>query len=333
MLVLLVTPGGCVYTVKTPSGVVRVIDEDHAVSVVPMLTAETVPTASDPLMNVKLARKVRGPVYEIEVSDEESKRLSYSLPKQIGTILATGLTGGLLLLLRPVKTLQGLSGLDTKTVGTRQVRGEPRKTGEMGELEAPWPGGLVSVDVNGVVSRDFVTDGQGTVAVNVTDAIGLLGESPRTAVTIRMRAASTTDRDEKIVRLDRETSRSLYLQSVDMSAETSTGIAQPVLSVYLDEGGLVGQPGRPVTLVVEAVNRGNGVTSQLRGVIRSPEAQLNGKEILLGKILPGMRRTWFDVLTLPASMARREIPLTITFSERNGAVPDRVVTRIVVGDR
>jgi len=83
-------------------------------------------------------------------------------------------------------------------------------------------------------------------------------------------------------------------------------------------------------LVVEITNRGAGATAQLRGTLQSPLAELNGREMLFGRIPPGHQRAWFTELPFPEETRYAEIPIRIVFSELNGFAPQDVEATLTV---
>jgi len=181
----------------------------------------------------------------------------------------------------------------------------------------------VTIEIDDAVSRWVVADDSGVVTVNLADEVALLPSYPRDALTVKVSAATRTDRDEQTFRIDAETARALYLRGVDMSAHIPGALPEPSVTVRVEDG----------LLVVAIANHGGGATAQLRGTIESPLPALNGREMLFGKIAPGRERAWFTELPLPATTRYAEIPVRIVFSEQNGYAPQELTAVVtVLGD-
>ena len=322
VLLLAVLASACTYTVNTPAGKVRFVEEKEAVRVAPVLSLASTPTKTDPTLTVHLTKKVHAPIYEAEQTDEVSTEVNFDPTSPIAFLLDALFGDGLTLFGEPDKLRRALTGIETTVLGSRRVRSEPRRTSELQEILGPWKAGAVTIDIDNAVSRWVVADDGGVVSVNLAEEIGLMQTYPRDALNVTVSAVTATDRDDKAFRLDLETARGLYLQGVDMSSHTPGAAPEMLVTVRVD-GPL---------LVVEVINRGGGATSQLRGTLESPFPALSGREMLFGKILPGRQRAWFTELPFPDTTRYAEIPIRIVFSERNGFVPEDVaVTLTVIG--
>jgi hypothetical protein len=319
-LLFLCVVSGCTYTVNMPAGKVQFVDDKAPVRVAPMLTLAATPTATDPTLKVQLSRKLHAPVYEAEETDEVANEVSFDPTRPIVFLFDTLFGEGLRLLTQPERLAGALTGLESTVLGTKRVRSEPRRTSKTEEIVEPWKAGAVTIDIDHAVSRWVVADDAGTVSVNLADEIARLPTYPRDALNVAVSTATATERDEKAFRLDLATARALYLKGVDMSPHTPAAPPQTGVEVRVD-GKL---------LVVEVTNRGAGATAQLRGTLQSPLAELNGREMLFGRISPGRQRAWFTELPFPEETRYAEIPIRIVFSELNGFVPPDVDATLTI---
>jgi hypothetical protein len=320
VLLVVVTPA-CTVTVNAPAGKVQFVDNNAAVRVAPIVRLASPPTADDPTLKVELAKTMHAPVYEADEADEVATEVSFDPTRPIAFLFDALFGDGLALLAQPEKLASALTGLDTTVLGTKRVRSESRRTAETREITTPWSAGAVTIDIDDAVSRWVVADDAGVVAVDFAEEVALLPTYPRDALTVKISAATKTDRDEQTFRLDRDTARALYLRGVDMSPHTPGAPPEPVVVVRVDDG----------LLVVEVTNRGSGATAQLRGTLESPLPALDGREMLFGKIAPGRERAWFTALPLPATTRYAEIPVRIVFSEQNGFAPQELTAVVTVG--
>jgi hypothetical protein len=320
LLVLCVVASGCAYTVNTPAGKVQFVDQKAPVRVAPVITLAATPTASDPTLKVQVDRKVQAPVYEADETDEIASEVNFDPTRPIAFLFDTLFGEGLRLLTQPERLAGALTGLESTVVGTKRVRSEPRRTSETKEIVEPWKAGAVTIDVDKTVSRWIVADDAGIVSVNLAEEIARLPTYPRDALNVAVSTATATDRDEKAFRLDVDTARALYLKGIDMSPYAPAAPPQTGVEVRVD-GKL---------LVVEVTNSGAGATAQLRATLQSPLAELNGREMLFGRIPPGRQRAWFTELPFPEETRYAEIPIRIVFSELNGFAPQDVEATLTV---
>ncbi|PYO22578.1 MAG: hypothetical protein DMD85_11145 [Candidatus Rokuibacteriota bacterium] len=295
LLLLCVVASGCTYTVNSPAGKVQFVDQKAPVRVAPVISLAATPTVTDPTLKIQVARKVQAPVYEAEETDEVATEVNFDPTRPIAFLFDTLFGEGLRLLTQPERLAGALTGL-------------------------PWKAGAVTIDIDNAVSRWIVADDAGVVSVNLADEIARLPTYPRDALNVAVSTATATERDEKAFRLDLDTARALYLKGVDMSPHTPGAPPQTGVDVRVD-GKL---------LVVEITNRGAGATAQLRGTLQSPLAELNGREMLFGRIPPGHQRAWFTELPFPEETRYAEIPIRIVFSELNGFAPQDVEATLTV---
>ena len=322
LLLLCTVASGCTYTVNSPAGKVQFVDQKAPVRVTPVISLAATPTVTDPTLKIQVARKVQAPVYEAEETDEVATEVNFDPTRPIAFLFDTLFGEGLRLLTQPERLAGALTGLESTVLGTKRVRSEPRRTSETQEIVEPWKAGAVTIDIDNAVSRWIVADDAGVVSVNLADEIARLPTYPRDALNVAVSTATATERDEKAFRLDLDTARALYLKGVDMSPHTPGAPPQTGVDVRVD-GKL---------LVVEITNRGAGATAQLRGTLQSPLAELNGREMLFGRIPPGHQRAWFTELPFPEETRYAEIPIRIVFSELNGFAPqDEEATLTVAG--
>jgi hypothetical protein len=320
VLLLLVLTPACTYTVNRPAGKVQFLDDKAPVRVAPVLILSATPTATDPTLTIRVARKVPAPVWEADETDEVLSEVSFDPTRPI-TFLFDALFGeGLTVFARPQRLAGALTGLESTMLGSRRLRSEARRTSQLREVVEPWKAGAVTIDIDNAVSRWIVADDTGVVTMNLADEIGRMPSYPRRALTVTVSAATATDRDARTFRLDLDTARALYLESVDMSPHTPGAPPEPLVTVRVD--------GR--LLVVEVANRGAGATAQLRGTLETPLPGLQGREMLFGKILPGRQRAWFTELPFPETIRYAEFPIRIAFRERNGFAPRDVVVILTV---
>jgi hypothetical protein len=320
LLVLCVVASGCAYTVNTPAGKVQFVDQKAPVRVAPVITLAATPTASDPTLKVQVDRKVQAPVYEADETDEIASEVNFDPTRPIVLLFDTLFGEGLRVLTQPERIVGALTGLESTVLGTRRVRSEPRRTSQTREIVEPWKAGAVTIDIDNAVSRWIVADDAGIVSINLADEIARLPTYPRDALNVAVSTATATDRDEKAFRLDLDTARALYLKGVDMSPHAPAAPPQTGVAVRVD--------GR--LLVVEVTNHGAGATAQLRGTLQSPFAELNGREMLFGRIAPGGQRAWFTELPFPEETRYAEIPIRIVFSELNGFAPQDLDATLTV---
>ena len=314
---------GCTYTVNMPAGTIQVVDDKAPVRVVPVVRLDATPTRVDPTLAIQLARRVHAPVYEADETDEVARQVNFDPTRPIAFLFEALFGDGLALLTQPERLAGALTGVESTVRGTTRVRSAPRPTAQTREVLEPWRAGAVTIDIDNVVSRWIVADDAGLVRVNFADEIARLPSYPRDGLNVTVSALTPGDRDDKTFRLDVDTARALYLQSVDMTPQASASPPDPAVTVRVDDG----------LLVVEVANRGGGTTAQLSGTLESPLPVLNGRQMLFGRIAPGRQRAWFTELPFPATTRYAEIPIRIVFSEGNGFAPkDVVATLRVVGE-
>src|SRR5690349_173381 len=301
VVLLAVLAPASVCTVTAAAGPAQIADDPAAVRVAPVLRITSIPTADDPTLNVELAKKLDAPIYEAAEPDALATEAKVDPTRPIAVLFDAIFTDGLSLLVRPEKFAGLLTRLETAMGGSKRITGERRRTGETREITTPWSAGAVTIEIDDAVSRWVVADDSGVVTVNLADEIALLPSYPRDALTVKVSAATRTDRDDHTFRIDAETARALYLRGVDMSAHIPGALPEPSVSVRVEDG----------LLVVAIANHGGGATAQLRGTIESPLPALNGLEMLFGMIAPGRERAWFTALPLPATTRYAEIPVRI----------------------
>jgi hypothetical protein len=315
-VVLLAVIASMASTVKASAANAQVVDDTAPVHTAPLLRVTSMPTADDPMLEIELAKKVHA-------QDQVATEVNFDPTRPIAVLFDALFADGLSLLVRPEKLTGLLTRLETSVRGSKRVRSEGRRTAETRDVITPWSAGAVTIDIDDAVSRWVVANDAGVVSVNLADEIALLPTYPREAVTVTVSAATRADRAEQTFRLDRATARALYLRGVDMSVHTPGAPAEPIVSVRVDDG----------LLVVEVANHGAGATAQLRGTLESPLPDLNGREMLFGKIAPGRQRAWFTELRLPATTRYAEIPVRLVFSEQNGYAPQELSAVVtVMGD-
>jgi hypothetical protein len=320
VLFLCIVTSACTYTVNTPAGKVQFVDQKTPDRVAPVLSLAATPTASDPTLKIQVARRLQAPVYEAEETDEVATEVNFDPTRPIALLFDTLFGEGLRVLMQPERLVGALTGLESTVLGTKRVRSEPRRTSQTREIVEPWKAGAVTIDIDNAVSRWIIADDAGIVSVNLADEIARLPTYPRDALNVAVSTATATDRDEKAFRLDLDTARALYLKGVDMSPYAPAAPPQTAVEVRVD-GKL---------LVVEVTNSGAGATAQLRGTMQSPLAELNGREMLFGRIPPGRQRAWFTELPFPEETRYAEIPIRIVFSELNGFAPQDVEATLTV---
>ena len=320
LLFVCVVTSACTYTVNNPAGRVQFVDQSAPARVAPVLSLAATPTVNDPTLKVQVARKVQAPVYEAEESDEVATEVNFDPTRPIALLFDTLFGEGLRVLMQPERIVGAFTGLESTVLGTRRVRSEPRRTSQTQEIVEPWKAGAVTIDIDNAVSRWIVADDAGVVTLNLADEIARLPTYPRDALNVAVTTATATDREEKSFRLDLDTARALYLRGVDMSPVRPGAPPETVVDVRID-GKL---------LVVEIGNRGAGATAQLRATLQSPLPELNGREMLFGRISPGGQRAWFTELPFPEATRYAEIPIRIVFSELNGFAPRDVDATLTV---
>ena len=320
VVLLAVIASMCASTVTAPAANVQVIDDTAPVQTAPLLRVTSMPTADDPMLEIELAKKTHAQVYETDGTNQVATEVNFDPTRPIAVLFDALFADGLSLLVRPEKLTGLLTRLETSVRGSKRVRSEGRRTAETRDVITPWSAGAVTIDIDDAVSRWVVANDAGVVSVNLADEIALLPTYPREAVTVTVSAATRTDRAEQTFRLDPATARALYLRGVDMSVHTPGAPAELVVTVRVDEG----------LLVVEVANHGAGATAQLRGTLESPLPDLNGREMLFGKVAPGRQRAWFTELPLPATTRYAEIPVRLVFSEQNGYAPQELTAVVMV---
>lgn len=169
---------------------VRFVKEDEAVFTRPVVTVVGAPTGTDPVLRLRLTRKVLAPLYEVDVTEEQARALEL---RNVFVIALAAISGG------------GIT-LGTRE-GTTIVRSQPRKVKDLEEIEQPWTAGIARIEIAGAAATEIQADRDGGIRVRVPDLLLGLPAEPTTALRLAISAAIGRERDAKVVEIPLDTLR------------------------------------------------------------------------------------------------------------------------------
>jgi carboxyl-terminal processing protease len=117
--------------------------------------------------------------------------------------------------------------------------------------------------------------------------------------------------------------------------ETPPGEAQDLEITFLQDGEKVdrfeAEAGSEVEITLMVENRSKtGTFCRLHAMTESDNRVLSGRELLIGKLRPGQKKSWTSRIEIPRHLPSRVDPITFTFHEQRGVAPRPVETRLAV---
>jgi hypothetical protein len=163
---------------------IRFVNEAEAVRLQPVVTILTAPTQADDELTLRLTRKVHGPLYEVDVTEEQARAVDV---RRIAVIALATVSGGIINF--------------TTTEGKTIVRSLPRKIKDVEEVEEAWPSARATLDIDGVGQSQLASDRDGRISVRIAPLLRLLNRRPAGALRMTLSASNGVETDTKVVEL------------------------------------------------------------------------------------------------------------------------------------
>ena len=175
---------------------IRFVNESEAVRLQPVVTILSAPTAANDELKIRLTRKVHGPLYEVEVTEEEARSMDV---RRIFVVALTTVTAGGI----------NFSTSESKTI----VRSQPKKIKDVEEVEQPWPSANARLDIEGITQTQLASDPDGLISIRIGQILKALNRRPAGALKLTVSASNGVETDTKLVELGAEALRSWFEQS------------------------------------------------------------------------------------------------------------------------
>lgn len=163
---------------------IRFVNEAEAVRLQPVVTILTAPTQADDELTLRLTRKVHGPLYEVDVTEEQARAVDV---RRIAIVALATVSGGIINF--------------TTTEGKTIVRSLPRKIKDVEEVEEAWPAARATLDIDGVGQSQLASDRDGRISVRIAPLLRLLNRRPAGALRMTLSASNGVETDTKVVEL------------------------------------------------------------------------------------------------------------------------------------
>ena len=188
----LLTAAGCAKPTVTHD-TMRFVNESEAVLVHPVVTILNAPTRADDELKVRLSRKIRGPLYEVDVTQEEVRGIDV---RRIIVVAVTSVTG---------------IGVNLNTTsGTTTVQGRPRKIKDVEEIDEPWPSAHATLAIDGIAPSQLSPDRDGTISVRISPILKALNHRPAGALKLTLSVSNGVATDTKVVEVAQDTVQSWF---------------------------------------------------------------------------------------------------------------------------
>lgn len=121
----------------------------------------------------------------------------------------------------------------------------------------------------------------------------------------------------------------------EVCGESPPGEVEDLEITYLQDGKKVdafrAEAGSTTELTVTVQNRSKtGTFCRLYGMTKSDNTLLTGREMLIGKLKPGQKRSWTETIKIPRRLPSRVDPIEITFHEQRGMAPPPEERRMTI---